>query len=188
MTKSTKSTQGTEGSFNTCAHLVQPEKDKVLQEQYDNLLKQGKDPLHVIFENQLSLQMSLHSKLPEFNPDPRDLTRNGTAGEVCDWVTRNRDCIADEMQELVVSLGQMSRGEKAASDIWKQWKSGHSKARDTKYSDFSNDDKLEVQMEFIDIFHFVINLGIGLGMSSSDIFKLYALKNEENMNRYEAGY
>ena len=183
----TKSTQG-EGAFNACSHLVEPEKEKALQQQYEDLLKQGKDPLEVMFENQLKLQMSLNEKLPEFNPDPRDLTQDGTAGEVCDWVTRNRDCINDEMQELVVSLGQMSRGEKAANDIWKQWKAGHGEARNIKFSDFSDDDKLEVRMEFIDIFHFVINLGIGLGISPSDVFKLYALKNEENMNRYKGGY
>lgn len=57
------------------------------------------------------------------------------------------------------------------------------------YSDWT-EDKIEEQLqkareEYIDIIHFVINVGLALGLSSDDILKMYREKNKVNIERQE---
>ena len=42
--------------------------------------------------------------------------------------------------------------------------------------------------EYIDMFHFVLNIGIGLGMTPDEIYMLYMGKNMENHRRQTNGY
>ena len=46
----------------------------------------------------------------------------------------------------------------------------------------------EAQMELIDIQHFVINIGIHLGMTPELFFETFMRKQEENRNRQNRGY
>ena len=82
----------------------------------------------------------------------------------------------------------MSNGEKSASAVWKKWKSNHGTMQSEKLDDMSQEDKLELMFECIDIWHFVMNLFLGLKLDSKDIYTLYMLKNFENLNRYNNGY
>lgn len=57
------------------------------------------------------------------------------------------------------------------------------------YSDWTGE-KMEVQMqkakeEYIDVIHFVINIGLALGLDSDEIVRMYKEKNKVNIQRQE---
>jgi hypothetical protein len=171
--------------FNACAKLVNEEDYSAFSLQYDGLLKEGIDPFKEMLKFQLKLQVDLNSKLPYLNPNPTELK---TIGEKIDWQKKNFDAILDEFRELLTSMGGMSNGSKKASAAWKTWKSDHQKIRETEFESYSNEDRLEILFELIDIWHFMMNMFLGLNMSAKDIYILYMIKNKENLRRYASGY
>lgn len=52
----------------------------------------------------------------------------------------------------------------------------------------SEEHKLETQFEYIDMFHFFLNIGLSLGIDGETFSKLYYLKNKENFERQNRGY
>lgn len=46
----------------------------------------------------------------------------------------------------------------------------------------------KARKEFIDLFHFVLNIALALDMSAQDIFTMYMDKNKENHDRQDDGY
>jgi len=46
----------------------------------------------------------------------------------------------------------------------------------------------KARKEFIDVMHFVLNIGIALDMSATDIYDMYMDKNKENHCRQDEGY
>ncbi len=50
------------------------------------------------------------------------------------------------------------------------------------------EDMLETYYEYIDVFHFFMNVGLALGIDGETFRKLYATKNKENFDRQERGY
>jgi len=48
--------------------------------------------------------------------------------------------------------------------------------------------KLEIWYEFIDMAHFFINMGLGLGIGPDEFYNLYRSKNKENFDRQDRGY
>lgn len=167
--------------FNSCASLIEGENlNKVL-----DMLNQSPDLLQDMLDMQNKLQTTLAQKLPEHNIAPSDIQ---TKGELVSWVDSNFDAIMDEFRELKNAIGGMSNGEKAASAVWKKWKANHGVMQNEKLDDMSKEDKLELMFECIDIWHFVMNLFLGLKLDSKDIYTLYMLKNFENLNRYNNGY
>lgn len=171
--------------FNSCAKLVNEEAYNEAVDLYNRILEKGENPTQKMFDLQLSLQQELASKLPKYNTDPSQLQ---TMGEILDHLQRQDDSIADETRELYLSLGEMSRGDKEASAIFKPWKARHDEARNKRWDDLQDSDKLEILFEMIDQIHFVMNKMIGLKMDAKDMFVLYYLKQKENMRRYNSGY
>lgn len=167
--------------YNSCAKLV---KDKDALKDIESLSTNG-SLLQQMLDMQKNLQSELATRLPKYNQHPDNLE---TVGDILDWNRAQNDAIDDERREFYTSLGGMSNGEKAASAAWKRWKANHDEVRNTKFSDLSEEDRLEVMFELIDEWHFVLNKFLSLGMSEQDIFTLYALKNRENFNRYENNY
>lgn len=170
--------------FNECSQLIAGA-DKA-EARYAGIVRQsGGDPLQVMLDMQKSLQVRLAKDKPEHNAHPDELQ---TAGQVLDWLRNQKDYVDDEFRELITSLGGMSNGEKAASAVWKPWKADHAAKRNTKISEMSDKDQLEIKFEMIDILHFVLNMFQALGMDADEIFKLYFLKNAENFARQDNGY
>lgn len=52
----------------------------------------------------------------------------------------------------------------------------------------SEEEKLEIWYEYIDMFHFYMNIGLLLGIDGETFKKLYATKNKENFDRQDRGY
>jgi len=46
----------------------------------------------------------------------------------------------------------------------------------------------EARREFIDMFHFMLNIALALNMSGKDIYDMYMEKNKENHKRQDEGY
>lgn len=171
--------------FNQCSQLATDESYKKAEDDYLLTLGHGGNPLDVMISMQKSLQSKLAEDKPKMNQHPDDLD---TAGKIVDWMRIQKDCIDDEFRELLTSLGGMSSGEKDASGVWKAWKSNNLEKRNTKISDLSDEDQLEIKFEFIDIVHFVLNMALALGLDAKEIYKLYYLKNAENFKRQENNY
>lgn len=51
-----------------------------------------------------------------------------------------------------------------------------------------DEDKLETYYEYIDMFHFFMNMGLALGIDGETFEKLYVSKNAENFARQARGY
>ncbi|UGO49658.1 dCTPase [Klebsiella phage vB_KaeM_Merci] len=169
--------------FNECSQLIAGA-DKAEARYAGIVRKVGGDPLQVMLDMQKSLQVRLANDREYcYHPDKLE-----TAGDVVAWMREQKDCIDDEFRELLTSLGEMSRGEKDASAVWKKWKARYTEAQEKRISDMSDKDQLEIKFEMIDILHFVLNMFAGLGMDAEEIFKLYYLKNAENFERQNNGY
>lgn len=170
--------------FNECSGLIAGV-DKAEEAYFNALIHEDKDPLQVMLDMQKSLQVRLANDKPEICYHPDNLK---TAGDVVAWMREQKDCIDDEFRELLTSLGEMSKGEKDASAVWKKWKARYPEAQAKPISEMSPEDQLEIKFELIDIMHFVFNMAIGLNMSAEELFKLYYLKNKANFERQDNGY
>ena len=49
-------------------------------------------------------------------------------------------------------------------------------------------DEKMFKMELIDIFHFIMNLSLAVGMNADEFFQVYCDKNKENHERQDNGY
>jgi sulfate adenylyltransferase subunit 1 (EFTu-like GTPase family) len=168
--------------FNSCASLI---KDKSAIEELTALYVKSRDPFQDILDMQSKLQTVLAEKLPARNIRPADIQNKG---QLVDWMDKNFDAIMDEFRELKTSIGGMSRGDKAASAVWKAWKANNEQMRAESIQDMSDEDRLEMSFEMIDIMHFVANMLVALRINSKDLYVLYMLKNLENARRYNSGY
>lgn len=68
---------------------------------------------------------------------------------------------------------------------YKEWKTYTS---DDWHNAFSDENFLETKFEYIDMWHFFMNIGLLLGINGDEFSKLYYLKNKENFARQERGY
>lgn len=169
--------------FNPCANLGTEEEIARIKDEMFNFLEQGINPLSVMLDMQKSLQVKLAQDKPESNMHPDELK---TCGEILQWLKNQDDYIQDETRELYTALGGMSNPKPNA--VWKPWRAEYTEYQNRLFTDLSKEDQLEVKFELIDIFHFTLNKFIALGMSSSDIFALYYLKNKENFERQKRQY
>lgn len=168
--------------FNTCAGLINNKEDLA---KVDAMLSKG-DLLQQIIDLQHSLQVEISKKLPVRNMNPEQIK---TKGELVDWVDRQMDCLTDEFRELKNAIGGMSNGEKAASAVWKSWKANNVAMRAEFLEDMSKEDMLELRFEVIDMMHFFVNILLATGLTDAkDVFRLYMLKNLENIDRQNRSY
>ena len=56
------------------------------------------------------------------------------------------------------------------------------------FNDLSENDKKELQMELIDIQHFLFNMMVSVGMTPDELYNYYLSKNKENIRRQENNY
>lgn len=114
--------------------------------------------LEVMFDKQLTLQKRLNN-LPDFED------RHSTT----EFIRKNILYTIDELSELCRELKHYKH--------WKNYDDFNEAIRDTKANE-----------EYIDAFHFFMNIGIALGMDAHDIFEVYLSKNKENHVRQDEGY
>ena len=170
--------------FNSCANLINDEKIKECNKLYEDLLSKGKDPLEYMLNAQNSLQVHL-SETVEGNKCPDDLSK---IGEIYDWLRDNKIALDDEFREVVDALPGMNLPEKDRSALWKKWKANHLKLREKDISELEPNELKELKFELIDMWHFFMNMMLGLRISSKELFTYYYYKNLENIRRYNSKY
>jgi len=120
-----------------------------------------------MFKMQLDLQCSLAKKGKAVHPQfaPQD------------------ECIKDisiQWRNLTLEFAELL--ERIPFKEWKTYtEEDWSKA-------FSEETILETKFEYIDMFHFFMNIGLLIGIDGEEFAKLYYLKNKENFARQERGY
>lgn len=110
---------------------------------------------------------------------------NMSLRQVMDFWAMNTHAIIDEIHEATDALGGISNGGNA---IWKRWKKDYPKYADMKFSDLSEDDKIECKFEIVDMLHFFMNYAASIGMTSAEMYNMYMSKNQENRDRQKRGY
>lgn len=126
-----------------------------------------KDPIVDMFNMQLSLQNHLAEKGRAL-----DYT-NASFKDRIDDISRQWRNMNMEMTELLERLP------------WKEWKT----YSDEQLLDFESEEaKLETYYEYIDVFHFFMNIGLALGIDGEIFEELYVSKNKENFDRQARGY
>ena len=125
------------------------------------------DPLVQIFKMQEQLQDFLAKKGRAID------YRSASFKDRVDDITIQWRNMNTEMTELLDRLP------------WKEWKT----YSDEQLTDFIDDEHmLEVYYEYVDVFHFFVNVGLALGIDGEILEKLYYTKNKENFDRQDRGY
>lgn len=153
---------------NTCAHLQIEDEFSKSQNTFADLFNLQKDIQEKVYGHDFEqLRKSSLSTMRKF----------------FDW---NYHAIQDELRETMDALGGIKDG--IGSAVWKPWKKDHIKSHELRFNDLSENDKIELKMEIIDIQHFVFNLALAAGMTPEEFFNMYFAKNKENRNRQKNGY
>jgi hypothetical protein len=121
-----------------------------------------------MFDMQLQLQRFLHEKKPQC----LDFD-HATFMDKMKEIKNQWTYLTTEYVELI---------ERVPFKTWKSY------SPEQKVGFLSEEDKLETQFEYIDMFHFFMNIGLLIGIDGKTFAKLYYLKNKENFDRQNRGY
>ncbi|CAB4124616.1 dCTP pyrophosphatase [uncultured Caudovirales phage] len=134
---------------------------------FNDNIKKLDNPIVDMFNMQLSLQRHLAEKGRALNYD------TASHKEKVNDISNQWRNISLEFAELLERLP------------FKEWKSYSPE----QLAGFKDDaDKLETYYEYIDMFHFFMNIGLALGIDGDTFEKLYVTKNQENFDRQARGY
>jgi dimeric dUTPase (all-alpha-NTP-PPase superfamily) len=125
------------------------------------------NPVVDMFNMQLSLQKHLAEKGRALDYDNASFKERVNDISV-QWRNMNL-----EMAELLERLP------------FKEWKTY---PEETLNGFKDDEDMLETYYEYIDVFHFFMNVGLALGIDGETFERLYVTKNKENFDRQERGY
>lgn len=161
-------------------------KDLVIEDKYNQLKTEGKDPLQVMIDMQKSLQEDLYFPTAEHESYQSLKFRDFNLRQAKDFLLMNEHALVDELHEMMDALGGIKDG--ISSAAWKPWKKDHKKITDIKLKDLSEGDLKELKMEAIDAWHFFMNILCTLNVSAEELTNYYFSKNKENIARQERGY
>ena len=154
---------------NSCAHL-----------EVEDVFSESKNTLEDLYNLQKDIQENVYGY--DF-----DQLRSKPLNEFRQFFDWNYHAIQDELRETFDALGGIKDG--IGNGVWKPWKkSYHEKAPEMTFNTLSESDKKELQMELIDIQHFLFNMMLASGLTPSDLMNMYFAKNKENRERQKRGY
>lgn len=134
---------------------------------FDESIPKLNNPIVDMFNMQASLQRHLAEKGRALDYD------NASHKEKVDDISKQWRNISLEFAELLERLP------------FKEWKTYSPEV----LAGFKDDaDMLETYYEYIDMFHFFMNIGLALGIDGDTFEKLYVSKNKENFDRQARGY
>jgi phosphoribosyl-ATP pyrophosphohydrolase len=154
---------------NSCAHL-----------EVEDVFTESQNTLADLYNLQKDIQENVYGyNFEELRENPLNEFR-----QFFDW---NYHAIQDELRETFDALGGIKDG--IGNGVWKPWKkSYHEKAPEMSFNSLSESDKKELQMELIDIQHFLFNMMLASGLTPADLMNMYFAKNKENRERQKRGY
>ena len=124
--------------------------------------------MNTILEMQKELQSKLHVK----NQTIKSIDNIPTLGEKCDALMYNKNALDYEFKEVLEALSASDD----PSSLWKNWKLKYNETRSKLYADLTPIQKRELQMEFVDMFCFFLNMMLVLEIDSETLFSLYKEK------------
>lgn len=127
----------------------------------------------------LEMQKELQSKLHVKNQTIKSIDNIPTLGEKCDALMYNKNALDYEFKEVLEALSASDD----PSSLWKNWKLKYNETRSKLYADLTPIQKRELQMEFVDMFCFFLNMMLVLEIDSETLFSLYKEKYKINLNR-----
>lgn len=134
---------------------------------FDANLPKLNNPVVDMFNMQLALQKHLAEKGRSIDYENADFKTR------VDDISKQWRNISLEFAELLERLP------------FKEWKT----YTPEQLAGFKDDaDMLETYYEYIDMFHFFMNIGLALGIDGDTFEKLYISKNKENFDRQARGY
>lgn len=134
---------------------------------YEQDVPKLQNPLVDMFNMQASLQ--------------RHLAEKGKAVDYDNASFKDRiDDISVQWRNLTLEFAELL--ERLPFKEWKDYPEDRLKAFKDK------EELLETYYEYIDMFHFFMNIGLALGVSGEVFEKLYTTKNKENFDRQARGY
>lgn len=134
---------------------------------FDESIPKLENPVVDMFNMQASLQKHLAEKGRALDYDTASFK------ERVDDISRQWRNMNLEMSELLERLP------------FKEWKTY---PEETLNGFKDDEDMLETYYEYIDVFHFFMNVGLALGIDGDTFEKLYITKNQENFDRQKRGY
>jgi hypothetical protein len=123
--------------------------------------------LKEMFEMQLSLQRDMFARGKGIDYD------NGTFKQKVDNITV-------QFRNLVLEFAEME--EMLPFKEWKTYKPEH------LLDWVSKEQEIETKFEYVDMFHFFMNIGLLIGITPDELSNMYYLKNKENFDRQNRGY
>jgi hypothetical protein len=161
--------QSTPSNFQACSHL-----------EVEDVFSTSENTLRDLYNLQKDIQENVYGY--DF-----EKLRNEPLPEMRKFFDWNYHAIQDELRETFNALGGIKDG--IGNGVWKPWKKAyHEKAPQMTFNDLTADDKKELQMELIDIQHFLFNLMIASGLTAEEFMNMYFSKNKENRDRQKRGY
>lgn len=134
---------------------------------FDKNLPKLDNPVVDMFKMQLSLQKHLAEKGRSIDYESADFKTR------VDDISKQWRNISLEFAELLERLP------------FKEWRT-YTPEQLAGFKDEA--DMLETYYEYIDMFHFFMNIGLALGIDGDTFEKLYVSKNKENFDRQARGY
>lgn len=153
-------------NFQQCSQLE-------VHNNYQDLRGRGEDALALIFNMQKSIQEDVYGY--DFEEIRSSI---GNLKKFIDW---NEEAIRDEDREMQNAL----TGIHTYPSCWKPWKSKHQEAMSRSLSDLTDDELKELQYEWIDKLHFMMNEAIAIGLTPEMITNYYVAKNKHNIERQQ---
>ena len=139
---------------NSCAHL-----------EVEDVFSESKNTLEDLYNLQKDIQENVYGY--DF-----DQLRSKPLNEFRQFFDWNYHAIQDELRETFDALGGIKDG--IGNGVWKPWKkSYHEKAPEMSFNSLSESDKKELQMELIDIQHFLFNMMLASGLTPADLMNMY---------------
>ena len=134
---------------------------------FDESIPKLENPVVDMFKMQASLQAHLAAK-----------------GRALDYTTASHkdkvDDISKQWRNVTLEFAELLE-----RLPFKEWKTYSPEV----LAGFKDDaDMLETYYEYIDMFHFFMNIGLALGIDGETFEKLYVSKNKENFDRQARGY
>ena len=172
--------------FNSCAILAEnKEAIEAATTDYHNRSAGMVTPTQVMLNMQNDLQ-NVYTAKHGRSVAPQDIK---TKGELIDFLKDQKEAFDDEYRELIEAVHGMSRPASERSAGWKKWKGDYDKIRAEGVDEgLSQDDIVERTMEFVDAYHFFMNMQLALNITEEQLYVYYNLKNKENHDRQENNY
>ena len=137
--------------------------------------------LQEMIDRQKDLQYELAKKYPDRKANK--ILGIDDVGGIVDILKYMREYIDEEITEVIDALGLEDNA------VRKPWKKSYDRLRERRFPDsFSIEQEYKIKEEVIDVFHFMLNIFIVVGLSADEIYEIYMNKNDENFKRQRLNY